>query len=292
MKLSKLLLCLLFLFGTPIYAQVESATIEGNYIVEYNSNQAPLLFIDGSHISDYEVIVRDDYSLIPVRVITEKFGATVDWNGESRQIVIQKGLTNITLTIDGTIALVNGEAMELDYPAIIHEDLTYVPLRFITESFDATITYAPKLTEATEFYYDTNMPLTPKNSLIREFANIIIDQPVSQKAITFAEASTKVKDLCMEGLENFSEALVASLVTAGEDEKRFDSDIAKVEYEIQRMKFIDEVSRYYKYTIGAYDILFDKYTGDAYFVIHDSTYSIKKIDVNDPSLYTRIFFVG
>ncbi len=76
MKLSKLLLCLLFLFGTPIYAQVESATIEGNYIVEYNANQAPLLFIDGSHISDYEVIVRDDYSLIPVRVITEKFGAT------------------------------------------------------------------------------------------------------------------------------------------------------------------------------------------------------------------------
>lgn len=69
-----------------------------------------------------------------LRVISESLGAKVDWNGDTREVTIDKDGSVIKLTIDSDKAEVNGEAQSLDAPAVIKESRTFVPIRFISEN--------------------------------------------------------------------------------------------------------------------------------------------------------------
>jgi hypothetical protein len=74
-----------------------------------------------------------------VRFIAESFGATVEWVKETETIVIQLDSMTITLQIDNTTAFINGRSYILDAPPIIKNGRTFVPVRFIAESFGATV---------------------------------------------------------------------------------------------------------------------------------------------------------
>jgi len=77
-----------------------------------------------------------------------------------------------------------------------------------------------------------------------------------------------------------------------EDPNRFDDEFKSIEKEINRMMYIGEVSRFYKFTIGPYDILFDRINHNLFFVIHSSGTTVKEMNINDPGLYLPIFIVG
>jgi len=47
----------------------------------------------------------------------------------------------MTLYIGGKIAIVNGEEKELDVPAEITDDRTFVPLRFVSENCGAVVAW-------------------------------------------------------------------------------------------------------------------------------------------------------
>lgn len=83
-------------------------------------------------------------TMIPVRFVAEDLESEVEWNAEDRIVYINKGDNNIQLTIDSKIAIVNDEPIELDTEAIIHEDRTYVPLRFVSEQLGADVDWDNK----------------------------------------------------------------------------------------------------------------------------------------------------
>jgi len=66
-------------------------------------------------------------------------GAEVTYNDATKQVLIAKDDTEILLTIGSQEAYVNGEKIMLDVPAMIIEGRTMVPLRFISESMNATV---------------------------------------------------------------------------------------------------------------------------------------------------------
>lgn len=84
---------------------------------------------------DTPPVIKQNRVLIPVRALTEGFGATVDWDEENGVATITKGDIEIVLTIGSNIALVNGEEVAIDVTSEIYSNRTYVPLRFISESF-------------------------------------------------------------------------------------------------------------------------------------------------------------
>ncbi|MDR1541658.1 MAG: copper amine oxidase N-terminal domain-containing protein [Clostridiales bacterium] len=130
-----------------------------------------------SSITEYEVIFRNDRSLAPVRLISEELGADVGWDGGKREVSIKKGQDEIVLAIGKDKAYVNGRAIALDCPAVLYRDRTYVPLRFIAENLDATVDYAPRMAVPFErYYYGTAMPVSPGNTIVRYYPNIIIGQ--------------------------------------------------------------------------------------------------------------------
>lgn len=85
---------------------------------------------NGTLITDYEVIVRDDMAYVPVRFLAEEFDASVSWDKSNRAVTIKTQEEEIVITINSDIALENGRKSNLGYPAIIYKDLTYVPASF------------------------------------------------------------------------------------------------------------------------------------------------------------------
>ncbi len=104
------------------------------------------LLINGNEVTvekPYVVEVENigGVTLVPLRVITEAFGAKVDWEDETRKIFLSYEDTEIELQIGNIIAKINGREQELLTAPVISTDRTMVPLRFISENFGAEVSY-------------------------------------------------------------------------------------------------------------------------------------------------------
>ncbi|MGI5845191.1 MAG: stalk domain-containing protein [Candidatus Xenobium sp.] len=96
------------------------------------------VFVDGKRLDQKPVSISGS-TLVPLRGIFEALGAEVKWDGPTRTVRANRGSTNIELTLDSPLALVNGEIKRLDVPARSIGGLTMVPLRFIGEALGAKV---------------------------------------------------------------------------------------------------------------------------------------------------------
>lgn len=87
-------------------------------------------------------VTENNTTLVPLRVITEAFGAEVNWDGSTQKITLTYPSVNIELQIGNIIATVNDHTEKLlESPALSENGVTMVPLRFISETFGATVGY-------------------------------------------------------------------------------------------------------------------------------------------------------
>jgi hypothetical protein len=78
-------------------------------------------------------------TLVPLRYLSEAFGAKVDWNNDKQEAVVNWRGRTITVPIGKDTALVDGHQVRLDQPAVLWKDRTMVPLRFLMEAVGATV---------------------------------------------------------------------------------------------------------------------------------------------------------
>ena len=87
-------------------------------------------------------IVGVGVTLVPIRVISESFGAEVNWDGETKTVTVKDGETTIVVTVGSKKATVNGEEKELEEaPELTENGFTMIPLRFISENLGAEVGY-------------------------------------------------------------------------------------------------------------------------------------------------------
>lgn len=89
--------------------------------------------------SDVQPTIQDDRTLVPIRVISEKLNAKVDWDASNRRVTIQKADRVVQLDIDKRVAIVNGEELPLDAPAKLLGGRTFVPVRAVASMLGAEI---------------------------------------------------------------------------------------------------------------------------------------------------------
>lgn len=100
------------------------------------------LMINGEAVTvERPYVVGDGVTLVPLRVITEAFGATVEWEGTTRSITLTYPDVSILLQIDNPVAEVNSKAETLSAAPQLTNSVTMVPLRFISETFGADVSY-------------------------------------------------------------------------------------------------------------------------------------------------------
>lgn len=88
-------------------------------------------------------IIVNGSTLVPLRNIFKALGAKVDWDADTQTVIANKLNTSIQLQINQKVAYINGEPVELSAQAQIINGSTYVPLRFISEAFDCSVSWNP-----------------------------------------------------------------------------------------------------------------------------------------------------
>ena len=90
---------------------------------------------------DSPPIIVKGRTLVPLRFISEAFGAKVEWNPVFRLVFIKMGEKEIIVQIGTPYASVSGKKVLLDSPPLIVKGRTMVPLRFIAETLGAEVTW-------------------------------------------------------------------------------------------------------------------------------------------------------
>ena len=76
---------------------------------------------------------------VPVRAVSEALGAKVAWDSGSQRVSITGNGVALTLTIGSDIMAVNGTATKMDTAAVIIDERTYVPIRYVAEAMGMTV---------------------------------------------------------------------------------------------------------------------------------------------------------
>ncbi len=96
--------------------------------------------LDGETISfDVPPQIINERTMVPLRAVFEALGATVDWNQDTRTVISEKDGIKISLTIDSSVMYVNDRTVSLDSPACVIDNRTLVPIRAISEAYNATV---------------------------------------------------------------------------------------------------------------------------------------------------------
>ncbi|WP_342551645.1 N-acetylmuramoyl-L-alanine amidase family protein [Paenibacillus sp. FSL R7-0652] len=116
-------LVLLFVFGFvfPGYSHAAADTkiiLDGNEIVQPSGAKAENI---------------KSKVMVPIRVVSESLGYSVDWKQQSQTVTISKDNTAMQMIVGQKTATVNGSNVDLDAPPLVKNGTTLVPLRFIGE---------------------------------------------------------------------------------------------------------------------------------------------------------------
>jgi len=89
-------------------------------------------------------VVEDGVTLVPFRAIAEALGAEVNWDAGTRTVIASRNGTELRLTIDDPVPVINGRPAEpLAVPARVVGGYTMVPARIIAQTFGMKVDWDP-----------------------------------------------------------------------------------------------------------------------------------------------------
>ncbi|MDQ0087493.1 hypothetical protein J2T12_000887 [Paenibacillus anaericanus] len=122
---------------------VFTATIVSSMLATgiFAAGSAVSVVTDGEKFPFSSVVpyVENGTTMVPLRFVSEKLGAEMSWNNQTKAIGIQSGERNIVLTVGSTSATVNGEEVSIGTKVVQSNGVTMVPLRFVSELLSAEV---------------------------------------------------------------------------------------------------------------------------------------------------------
>ena len=138
--MKKNILCLT-LICLMLYSFSVSATV-----IDFTVGSTTTNAYDGETLTTAELeaapfVNESDRTMVPVRVISETFGANVSWDDPTQTVTVTSGETVLKLVIGSNTADVNGKEVAMDSVPVLVNGRTFVPLRFIGEALGYNINY-------------------------------------------------------------------------------------------------------------------------------------------------------
>lgn len=100
------------------------------------------IFLDGAELwMDVPAKVRNERTMVPIRAVAEALGADVEWVPDTQKIVMTRAGSTVTMTLDSTVATVDGTTVEMDVAPYAAEGRTLVPARYVAEFFGQAVTW-------------------------------------------------------------------------------------------------------------------------------------------------------
>ena len=108
--------------------------------VTVSANENITIYVnDEILICDTAPFIKDGRTMVPMRKIFEALNAKVDWEGATQTITATKDNTQIVLQINNSTMYNNGVAETLDVAPIIVNSSTFVPIRAVSQSLNASV---------------------------------------------------------------------------------------------------------------------------------------------------------
>ena len=113
------------------------------------------VYVDGEKlIYDQPPVIKENRTLVPMRVIFEALDASVEWDSKEKKVTASWKDDGLELIIgEDEIKLASGKVIELDVPAQIINSRTMVPLRAVSEAMGKDVTWDP---DARAIYIEKN----------------------------------------------------------------------------------------------------------------------------------------
>jgi hypothetical protein len=92
-------------------------------------------------VMDQPAFVKNGRTLVPFRFLGEALGAQVSWDGGSKTATLMLTGNEVKVVLGSKAARINNAAASLDVPAESIGGRTFIPLRFVSEAFDAHVDY-------------------------------------------------------------------------------------------------------------------------------------------------------
>ena len=74
-------------------------------------------------------INAENYTELPLRAVSEAFGATVGWDDASRTVTVMMGQRIVSMTIGSKTMYINGTPVQMNTAPEITNERTFVPVR-------------------------------------------------------------------------------------------------------------------------------------------------------------------
>lgn len=134
-KIIPVMLCITLAFA-PVTSFAMDKNIKISFVIGENK-----VSMNDEEIEVTASYMVDDTTLVPLRVISEGLGADVNWDESDNTITVEKDGNVISLQIGSTAATINGTSYTLPAAAEIKDDTAMVPIRFISEAFNANVVW-------------------------------------------------------------------------------------------------------------------------------------------------------
>lgn len=121
------------------------------------------VYVDGKFLEfDVPPSLEEGRVLLPLRVVFESLGASLEWVDSTKTVKGQMGDISLSLQIGSKSATINGKEVSLDVPGKIVNGRTLVPIRFVSESFGADVKWDSEtktvyVTSNEEYLNDTGL---------------------------------------------------------------------------------------------------------------------------------------
>jgi len=202
--------------------------------------QLPLrVVVNGNRVNfpDAEPFIDDNgRTQVPVRFVSEALGAEVGWEGSTKTVTISQGDKEIKIVIGKKDYTINGEKNLMDTEALLKEDRTFVPVRFVSEGLGARVDWDPAVRTV---YIDTRekgdiKDDTPKDGGFEEVNGFLV--PKDTNIIVVNSSSDIIEtSISINILRPNFEQQIGDLVFV--IESRFGKDIAnEIEKHVRQKK--------------------------------------------------------
>jgi hypothetical protein len=136
-KVKTLLLVITCIF--PLIFCSFTATATAQILQDVNTIKVEL---DGNElVFDQPPVIINNLTMVPLRKIFESLGAEIHWDQATSTVTATKEQTIVKLTIGSLVGYVNDQQVPLDTAAVVLNDRTLVPVRFIVSAFGAKTTW-------------------------------------------------------------------------------------------------------------------------------------------------------
>ena len=103
------------------------------------------VYFDGAKIEfDVKPQIIEGRTMVPIRAIFEKMGASVVWDNKTSTAICTKGSTTVMMTVGSREIYINNVSTTMDTSPVVIDGRTLAPARYVAEAFGANVQWSPK----------------------------------------------------------------------------------------------------------------------------------------------------